>query len=607
LSNRILRHDDCREGNRVDILAVDIENNPVNGAFLCAGVFGKIKNRHVKWVNKKSKTFIEHLDVSEYFTDIEYFKEYLLSLNKGCCVLVFYNLSYDKVYLDGCIASPKIDKNGNKRQSVLLIGSRIISVTLKNGIKCLDLFNHTMMGSLENWIEYLDMTKKYGIYKAKLGDKTTLSGKYERVMNDAKATYYLGEFIQDFYLNECSVPLKLTVGANALKIFTTQYFNDIWIRTDDFYSNYERKAYYGGRVETFQRGELTAYSYDINSTYVSIMRDCLLPDCNTVRYASTNKNAKDDLGDDLNNHLSIIHCRVLVPDTLKIPVLPVRIDGKLKFPVGSFDGYWCGIELIEAIKQGCKILQIYDYVYYLNSKHYFREFAEWVWNKRVEYTQKGNVGMRDMVKRVGNALYGKFAERNGDEITCRVSEYPDKIVEGSDIFEYHGELWIRTKGKLSPSEHEFPCISAFITSYARIKLYKGIIANKESIIYCDTDCIKCTSPAKNIPIGDNLGEWKFEGRHDLIFYRSKFYGDKHKGVPKNAGIVCTMDKKQYYTHHKIPEFMQFSFETPIREKTAMRRNLTPNVWLTQVKTLMLADDKRVWHNKISYPIKYLDK
>ncbi len=582
------------------LLAVDIENNPDTGAFICAGIYGEIKYTKSRRVGSKVTTDTRFEIVEKYCNDLTEFHEYILSLKKGSCLLIFYNLPYDKVYFDGIIAPPTLSKKKIVKTSVLTVGTRVITMTLKNGIKCMDLFNHTCEGSLEQWGIYTNCP----VNKAPLPDNLTkeTAQHYSRVMNDAKITYHVGKFIQDFYFNNCQTPMKLTVGATSLCMFTKNFFTDYWTRDNEFLSIFERQAYYGGRAELFQKGELYNYSYDINSTYLSIMRDELLPDMSSGYYVKDGYNWQQNYRD----YLGIFHVRVYVPDTINIPILPVRLDKKLKFPTGEFDGVWCNIELKEAERIGCKILYCYDYIYYKKSKKYFSQFASFVWDKRKEYKALNNSGMEKMIKRMGNSLYGKFAQRNNAEIFCRLKEYPAAVPDGSEFIEYRGEMWVIVKGESTPAKFEFPAIAAFITSYARIKLYKGIEANADTIIYCDTDSNKLTAPAKGIIIGNELGQWKNEGEQTSIFYRPKFYGDKHKGVPKTAGEICRLSDREKYINNSI-NYRVFNFKRPTREREAVRRGLIPNQWLEVEKVLTFTDDKRVWSQDKSTPIKYNDK
>jgi DNA polymerase type B, organellar and viral len=608
---RILRHDDCERGTHHALLALDIENNSDTGAFICAGLYGKIDHRHG---HNHDKTQTE---INEYFSNLADLHEYLLSLKKGSCRLIFYNLSYDIVYLRSILAAPDLDRKGNIRPSVLMVGTRVITAKLKNGIECLDLFNHTCEGSLEDWSRYCKFEDQFNIKKVDLHDL------HARVMSDAALTYRLGEFIEDFYYDECGIPLQLTVGASALKIFTTKYFTDIWQRDNEELSQFERQSYYGGRTEIFKRGELYTYSYDINSTYLSIMRDCELPDITTAHIRQNGKRVLHDLGKDLSKHLAIIECTVSSPDNLYIGVLPVRVDNKLTFPIGKLiHGVWTSIELIAAVAAKYKIIEVMRYVFYTHTRKYFHEFALFIWDKRIKYRELKNDGMDKMIKRVGNSLYGKFGERHQTNTECPLSQVDFEIPEGSEIFEYLGETWVRLQGDQEPSEHEFPCIPAFITAYARLKLLDGMQKNERALVYTDTDSIKLTSPAKDIEIGNNLGAWKFEYEGSVIYYRCKFYGDKHKGVPKTCKMKDHSGKCQCtdillcpyplnyptketciraFIKQKTKNYIKYGYKKPTREREAMRANTIPNVWHEHNKILQFEDDKRYWIGNDSKP------
>ena len=591
------------------LVAIDIENDPKTGDFICAGVYGEFKGKKSLRKGGKVNSFKYITQVSEYFTSKDEFQEYLLSLKKNSCVLVFYNLSYDKVFLDEIIATPSKkwnwkDKKYAIKKTVLCIGTRVISCELKNGLKCIDLFNHTMEGSLADWIKYLDMTEKYGIAKAELKDY------YNRVMNDVKATWYLGFFIQDFYNNECNVSMQLTVGATALKMFTKNFFTDYWQRDDEFMSVFERQSYYGGRTELFRRGQYHHHSYDINSTYLSVMRDELIPDMSTGRYVNSDYQWEYYL----EKYLCVIHCRIYCPPAIKIPILPVKMDKKLKFPTGYLEGTWTSVLLKKALAIGYEMLEVFDFVFYKKAKRYFKEFAEFIWERRVKYKTLKNKGMDSMVKRIGNSLYGKFAQRNSDEILCRLADYPETVPEGSEILEYKHEPYVLVKGTKIPASFEFPAVASFITSYAQLKLYNAIEANADNIIYCDTDSIKVLKPAVNILIGNELGEWKFEYEKDAMFYRPKFYDEKHKGVPKTCVFKrdgqCTCEDIKLCTNttsfqgndcnraeivEKTDLHIKYRYDKPIREREAIRRNLIAGQWHTVEKTLTFLDDKRCWH------------
>ncbi len=602
-----MRKKAVKHGFYHSLLGVDVENNPDTGDFICAGVFGEIKKRTSVWAAGKPRVVYKKESVEKYFDNLSEFEDFLLSLKPNAATLVFFNLSYDKYYLNNIIDDLKINKDGTYNLPVLHNGNRIITVKLKNGIRCLDLANH-VDGSLEAWINYLEMPDKYGV------NKVSLNNLYERVMNDCKATFYLGQFIQDFYYKECGIPIQLTVGASALRIFQQHFFNDYFMRTDDFLSVFERQSYYGGRTELFKKGKFDkVFNYDVNSMYLSIMRDNLLPDMSTAKYIENGKNYKKYF----NEYLGIYHCTVKSPDNLYIPLLPVRHDKKLKFPLGTFTGTWTSAELQKAVSIGYKILKVYSFIYYKQSKPYFNEFANFVWERRYKYKKLKNKGMDLMIKKIGNSLYGKFAQRNSTDYFGRIAD-TDSIPDKCEIFDFKGEIWVRIKGDLVPATFEFPAISSFITSYARLKLYEGIEANMKSVLYCDTDSLKLENEAKSIKIGDDLGEWGFEGVHEYEFFRPKFYDEMEKNLQKVdtrdkgelssssgeksfSGIKCKGVPKRAEVLERTQEFIKFRYVKPLREREAVRRKLIPNVWREVIKIATFHDDKRVWQGKNSTP------
>lgn len=555
------------------LLAIDFENEPETGRFICAGVFGRLKKRAHDTFYRDSKPF------GKYFDDLNELQNYLMALKKYNCELAFFNAGYDKAFIPNIVDA----------SSVLENRGRLITMKLKNGIKCIDLCNH-VSGSLADWMGYLDMENRFGIKKESLEDTK------RRVMSDAEATFRLGEFIEDFYIYECNVPMKLTLPATTLRLFTQTFLKDYWFRSDAdcVINKLERHAYYGGRVEMFSRGKHTCKSYDVNSMYLSVMREALIPDMLTTEYISNGKGWQKHF---YSNELGIYHCKVKAPK-LRIMVLPYRNEkGKLIFPSGVFTGWWTSVELKVALEYGYEILEVYEFIYYRRAKRYFERFAEFIWEKRKAYKAAGNLGMEMLIKKMGNSLYGKFGQQNLDAAYMgSATDCPPFPPEAKHYYFKHpvtGEVWIwvAQNGEAEPAKFEFPAVCAFITSYARIKLLRAMKANEARVIYCDTDSIKLQGELQGVEIGDGLGQWGYEGDFEYHFYKPKWYGDKCKGVPSRARQISLNAKEAVYEYDK-----------PLREREALRRSLVPNQWVTVRKFLSLLDDKRAWRGDNSFPI-----
>ena len=589
------------------LLALDIENDPVTGKFINAAIYG------YKRIKGKDKKHNRDVLIEEFFTNQKEFTDFLMDLRKPNqkeipTKIILFNASYDYWFL------MKITADGE----LLTNGSNIITGKLKNGIPIMDLTNLTRQGSLEDWIGYLDMdVKKVPFMEPLSHEPHSHSERHEwqvanakclmeRVKSDAKATWILGNYLENFFVNEMGIPLKLTIASAARYLFSLHYFTDYWIREEKhlWKSEYERKAYRGGRVEAFKGGiERTFVGYDVNSMYLSVMRDEIFPDPNSAKYVRDPNVLPQDV-------LYIADVTVNVPEQY-IGCLPILNpdNGKLIFPTGTFRGHFASPEMNYAIKEcGVKVIKIHSLIRY-KGKPYFKEYANFIWKKRKEYKDKHNKGMDILIKYLGNTLYGGFGQKNKDSYFGKLEDYSlgnshePQATSGAQsgyvaktkpaISEIDGVKYVSvTATEGEDSKHTFPCIPVFITSYARLLLLKALRANAEALIYTDTDSMKLRGVAKEVIIGDNLGEWGYEGVEiDVPVYKSKMYGDKCKGVPKKAVLEWEDETRKIYSYRK-----------PNKMKESFRRGLTPALWKKVIKEVSKIDDKRIWINeKTSMP------
>jgi hypothetical protein len=70
MSLRILRHDPMEHGTHHALLALDIENDPGTGKFICAGLWGKIAQR------KGHNHARREIPCIEYFSNLSDLHEY---------------------------------------------------------------------------------------------------------------------------------------------------------------------------------------------------------------------------------------------------------------------------------------------------------------------------------------------------------------------------------------------------------------------------------------------------------------------------------------------------------------------------------------------------
>jgi len=563
-----------------NFVAFDTETR-ADGSFVCGAYFGFTTKRRGR---------IEQ--IAYYYDNIEDFQEGLFKIekifedNRQTPTFIGFNTAYDLAYLQPCI-------NTNER---LDAGSRFISCKTINNNDIMDVANH-VFGSLESWINRLNMREEYGIHKRK-GYLDSEEGKKAQVLDDAVATYVLANWVQDQLITRFNTPFKPTRYGVALEIFRRNYFKGSWRRTssEQWKNDFERQGYYGGRCEIFRRGLLEVSSYDVNSMYVAIMRDCDIPNPSKAHHLKDEDKILSLLRD--NEHL-MIECDVYVPDRT-VGLLPFRDpkDKKLIFPTGSWRGVFTGIELRAAMRYGAKITRIHRALHYPESQKYFTEFAEMTLEGRKQCKQNGDEALEHLYKHYGNGLYGKFGQRNGgDKKYVRLEQFTGELEGLVIVHDADNNPWVQlSQEEAEDAMHAFPIVSATITSYGRVKILDVLMANESSIVYCDTDSIKVIGKVRNIPISNEPGDWDYEYTAEQQFYGPKMYGNKRKGVPQKSRLILSDDELEIY-----------EFERPTTFKESLRRGIPQNTWEVCTKEVNLIDTKRQWFSDgTSIPLKVVN-
>ena len=563
-----------------NFVAFDTETR-TDGSFICGAYFGFTTKRRGR---------IEQ--IADYYDNVEDFQEGLLKIEKlfksnlQVPTFIGFNTAYDLAYLQPCI-------NTNER---LEAGSRFIMCKTLNNNDIMDVANH-VFGSLDSWITRLNMKEEYGIHKRE-GYLDSEEGKKAQVLDDAAATYILANWVQDQLINRFNTPFKPTRYGAALEIFRRNYFTGSWRRTssEQWKNDFERQGYYGGRCEIFRRGLLEVSSYDVNSMYVAIMRDCDIPNPSKAHYLKDEHQILSLLHD--NEHL-MIECDVYVPDAT-VGLLPFRDsrDKKLIFPTGTWRGVFTGIELRAAMRYGAKITRVYRALHYPESQKYFTEFAEMTLEGRRQCKQNGDEALEHLYKHYGNGLYGKFGQRNGgDKKYVRLEQFTGELEGLVIVHDADNNPWVQLSQEDSEDAvHAFPVVSATITSYGRVKILDALMANESSVVYCDTDSIKVIEKVRGISISNEPGDWKYEYTAEQWFYGPKMYGNKRKGVPHKSKLILSDDELAIY-----------EFERPTTFKESLRRGIPQNTWEVCTKEVNLIDTKRQWFSDgSSIPLKVVN-
>lgn len=404
-----------------------------------------------------------------------------------------------------------------------------------------------MIDTLNYWkMPLAEIAKNYGL------EKGTIDYRY----NDQKEAddyckndvYILTEALKDrreWILKNNYGSFKATNPSQSLAIFKQKYLKEpILTNQGEHQKELERRAYYGGRTDAayigFYRGKVT--SLDINSAYPSVMVYNKFP-CELIKEIKNPTKADLEIEDDK-------HCifAQVTLDTNKA-FYPYRDNERLIFPIGRFKAWLCEPEINLAMENK-HLLQV-NRLYLYKARPLFTEYVNDLHRKRREAIQNDNTPDELSYKLLLNSLYGKFGEHRKEWTAINVNNgAPDGVAYEANgdkreiykVINYRGVKY-KYVNKASAS-HSFPLISAFVTSYLRVKLCHTMeLAGSHNWLYCDTDSLYVTDNGlrnlRTLIDDKKLGRWKVEGTSigmEIRGLKDYIFGNQEriKGVSKDA-------------------------------------------------------------------------
>lgn len=390
------------------------------------------------------------------------------------------------------------------------------------------------------------------------------------------------------YINQ--VGMKLTRSSQSLAVFK-EFFCSNLPEVSKQVSNFAREAYLGGRTEIFKpifegNKNKKLYEMDLNSLYPSVMHD--------FTYPAEFSHFSTEL--DLDHEHFIIHCLITAPD-IEFPLLGIKNNGKFIFPTGTFEGHWCSPEIRKALYMGYKIETIYRVCYFHSAGYIFKDFINTFYSKRLE---TDNPIEKIIYKDFMNHLYGRLAIREEREIFTFKKGKNSVIHCDYDFKDYSVRLYKEEKTLMTYSN---PALSAFVTSYGRLRLYEYFEKVNFDVYYCDTDSIYST---KKLPSSMKLGEMKLEAIWDRACFLlpktyvkyaidTKKFDIKMKGFPSKKGELSHLTYDDYKNHlegiSKLPAIRVT--KGLARFKTGLKKNNVLTVLDDQNRELKALYDKRI--------------
>lgn len=381
---------------------------------------------------------------------------------------------------------------------------------------------------------------------------------------------------------------KMTLASNAfgtLKAMLSErgiVFKNLCPPLSYDVDNFLRCGYFGGFCyynKEYQNKELkNVIVYDVNSLYPYSYTNTLLPVGRPMYYIGEfHSNGTYELYVQRlranfklkPNHIPTIQKNKTSISTKTPEYLEDSNDLMLELTLTNID--------LELFKLNYDIIDIeyIDGYMFMGRNDIFTEFTERFIKEKKEAGIEGNAVKRQTAKNNLNMCYGKpatnliaekYTTEKDDEGVIRQVKVGEEITEGIYL-----------------------PLSMFITAYARDYVIRAILDNIENFIYCDTDSMHLTQPAKNIKIDidntGNLGEWKIEHectRYKFIQPKRYIYEEKQKKVIKCAGMTETA-QQEFIEHNSFEEMLE-KFKNGYEFMNLKKRNVKGGCILLNVKT-----------------------
>lgn len=331
--------------------------------------------------------------------------------------------------------------------------------------------------------------------------------------NKKRITAYLQDDCRDLYNLVTGFHYKignhLTIGAAAFSAM--KKIGYVIPKLGKNHDMQFRPFYYGGRCEAFKTGIFKrrgGYQYiDINSAYPRAMKD------------SHPTGADYEITKEMPNRLGPQFFNI---NAIARGCFPFRDEkGGLFFPNDNTERNYfiTGWELAAAINTNSIGTYRINAIYVPKQLINFREYVETFYKEKLAAKIAGDRIGELAMKYLLNSGYGKFATdpekfksywlkpmgENWESYDLKSGSY--LIEDENDFVCDVGHLSLWSHPDYNERGYYDVATAASITGWVRAYLWRAICMCKD-VLYCDTDSIICTS--HNLPLSDDLGEWKLE-------------------------------------------------------------------------------------------------
>jgi len=402
-------------------------------------------------------------------------------------------------------------------------------------------------------------------------------------LRDAEILYVALETLQEELLG-LGGDLRPTAAGISMDLFRRRYLAEPWPTPHPGYNELARLGYHGARVEPYRLGRVAGVTgYDCRSLYPSVQRSAEFPDPAAL--------VCDVAADGRAVHLDrpgLSQATVLVPDCA-VPPLPVRLKGKLFFPVGELTGVWPHVELCHALECGATLKTVNWSLWSPRSFNPFEEFIDDLYARRVAHAADGDLRRR-LFKLLLNSAYGRYGINPDHGLAALQPVRSQAELEAHPAAEFKligGLPYLLVP--LAAGEQPAYCnvaIAATVTAGARVRMYETIARCINDLIYIDTDSVWTVG---ELETGEGLGElrithekrdlWVVAPKEYAIFSGEHLQEAHAKGVPDGLAF-------EYLERGKV------RFRSPLGIREALVRDERVATWALRLRQRRFAWPKR---------------
>ena len=339
---------------------------------------------------------------------------------------------------------------------------------------------------------------------------------------------------------------RMTGPAQGTALFRHRFLppNGLLIHDDPDLLDLERKAGWAGRCEVWKHGYVKGplYEWDFSLCYARTARMASLP----TRFRCEVPPSAFDVLPTLGNDRAYLAQVRIATD---LPIVPAYIDGRICWPIGTFDTVlWdCEIQLARDFGAEVEIQRAFLY----QASPLMKEWGDWIIGRLDGPEPETCPVGRALLKQWSRSTVGRFGLRyplweQKDEaretgfaivpwIDAETKATGDTLWIGNQILERSGVV---------ESNDSAPAIMSYVMALARCRLWRAIATLPEgSLCYCDTDSLIVTEQGNDAlrkfahkRIGEGL---RVKAKHvDATFHAPRaveLSGAAHfAGLPRNA-------------------------------------------------------------------------